>query len=356
MTLLLAVLLAGVQAPAQNSFRADTQEITYIGRVVRADGCVTADWSGTTAIVSFQGKTLTMNYDEERVDYVNVWVDRAPGVEADAVLKLEPGSHAVSLCSFGKKGSHTVYVQKRTEGETGCITFRSFETDGKLLQARPWKKRVMEIIGDSYTCGYGVEAPDRDSPAIPEEENCNKSYSGILGRYFDADVVRISHSGRGIVRNYGDGDPDQTMPVRYLRALDEKAVPVWEPAYRPDIVVIYLGTNDFSIQKQPSLEAWSKAYKTLLEEIRTFYGEEVPILCVASNANILLADYVRDVARGCGIPNVSWTAIHTGGHNITGDLGAAWHPNYQGMRKVAFLMAPYIATLTGWDLPATAVQ
>lgn len=354
--LLFVVLLAGVQAPAQNSFRADSKEITYIGRVVRADGTVTADWSGTTAVVTFQGRTLTMNYDEARVDYVNIWIDREPDVEADAVLKLETGAHAVELCNFKKKGTHTVYIQKRTEGETGCITFRSFNTDGVLLPSRPWKKRIIEIVGDSYTCGLGVEAPDSSSPARAEEENCNKSYSGILGRFFDADVVRISHSGRGIVRNYNDGDPAGTMPVRYLRALDEKENPVWEPSYHPDIVVIYLGTNDFSVRKQPYLETWRRSYQILLEEIRAFHGDEVPILCVASSINALLGDYVKEAALHCGLPGVYWAAISKGAHNDQSDMGAIGHPNYWGMRKVAACMAPYIATLTGWELPAIPLQ
>ena len=346
-TILLAMLLAGVHALAQS---ADVPEITYIGRTLKAGGTVQADWIGTMAVVRFQGRTLELDYANSGITWLNIWVDREPGVEADAVVNLE-AEGTLELARFKKAGENTVYVQKRTEGENGLLTFKAFRTDGHLLQARPWKDRVIEIIGDSYTCGYGVEAPDRDSPAIPEEENCNKSYSGILGRYFGADVVRISHSGRGIVRNYGDGDPEQTMPVRYLRTFDEKESPVWKADYRPDIVVIYLGTNDFSIGKQPSLESWCAGYKTLLEEIRFNYGPEVPILCVASNANVLLGDYVKEAALHSGVPNVYWTAIMTGAHNVHSDLGAAWHPNYQGMRKVASLIAPYIATLTGWDLP-----
>ena len=70
LSILLAVLLVGVQVLAQNRFSADSEEITYIGRVVRADGNVTADWSGTTAIVSFQGKALTLHYDEAKLDYI----------------------------------------------------------------------------------------------------------------------------------------------------------------------------------------------------------------------------------------------------------------------------------------------
>lgn len=347
MTILLAMLLAGAQALAQV---ADSPEITYIGRTCRDNGCVSADWSGTLAIVRFQGKSLQMEYENSGTVWLNVWVDREPDAKADAVVKLEPQG-TLSLASFKKAGEHTVYVQKRTEGEYGCLTFKAFTTDGQLLQARPRKERVIEFIGDSYTCGYGVEAPNRDCHFTTDEENCNLSYSGILGRYFDADVVRISHSGRGIVRNYDDGDPGKTMPVRYRQTFDAREEPLWTPDYRPSVVVIYLGTNDFSTGRQPQLEPWCAAYRQLLEQVRAYYGEEVPILCVASNASEMMGRYVQEAALHSGLSNIYWTAIHSGAHNLEGDMGADWHPNYAGMRKVASCMAPYIATLAGWDLP-----
>ena len=353
--ILLAVFLSGSALQAPKAFDADSPEITYIGRVLRDSGAVRTDWSGTSAIVRFEGKTLLLSYEDTGTDFVNVWVDKEPEAEADAVLKLE-GAATVELASFKKKGEHTVFIQKRTEGECGCITFKSFSTDGVLLPARPMKERVIEVIGDSYTCGYGVEAPDRSSPAISGEENCNKSYSGILGRFFDADVVRVAHSGRGIIRNYGDGDPGGEMPSRYKGTFDCQEGPLWEPSYTPSIVVIYLGTNDFSVGKQPGLNYWCRAYKELLSQVRSNYGPDVPILCVASNADPLLADYVKAAVERADLPNVSWTAIFPQGHNITSDLGAAWHPNYQGMRKVASLMVPYISTITQWPLPVKPVE
>lgn len=350
-----AAALMAASAYGQNTFSAADSSLTYIGRVQRIDGAVRFDWSGTMAAVRFEGRNLSLEYEDSGLDYVNVWTDKEPSAEADCVLKLQ-GSGTLSLASFKKKGVHTVYIQKRTEGEFGTITFRSFTTDGRLLQARPWKERVIEFIGDSYTCGYGVEAPDRSSPMNLDEENCNKSYSGILGRLFDADVVRVSHSGRGVARNYGAGTLDGEMPARYLRTFDCAEEPLWEPAYTPDIVVIYLGTNDFSVSMQPSLDYWCKAYGDLLAQVRTNYGPDVPILCVASNADPLLADYVKAAVERCGQSGVSWTAVFQGAHNITTDLGASWHPNYSGMRKVAALMAPYIATLTGWEFPLKPLE
>lgn len=36
--------------------------------------------------------------------------------------------------------------------------------------------------------------------------------------------------------------------------------------------------------------------------------------------------------------------------------GANWHPNYQGQKKMAMLITPYIASITGWDFPTKAVE
>ena len=172
------------------------------------------------------------------------------------------------------------------------LTFTSFCTDGTFSQARSIKERTIEFIGDSYTCGYGTESSSKHDKFLAETENCNLTYAAISGRYFDADIVHISHSGRGIVRNYNSIDPGETMVKKYDQTFDEVDSLKWEASgFTPDIVVIYLGTNDFSKNLQPSLTSWSREYKKLLTMIRQNYGEEVPILCVASKASRLMGDY-----------------------------------------------------------------
>lgn len=346
---LLLLTLAALPALAQ----ASRGEITYIGRVEKDGDAVLANWTGAMAIVRFQGKTLSLVFEDSGCDFVNVWVDQEPGVTADQVLKLE-GAGTMELARFRKAGEHVVYIQKRTEGEQGCIRFKDFVTDETLLQARPLGERVIEIVGDSYTCGYGTESASRDEPFRSSEENCNLSYSGILGRYFDADVIRVAHSGRGIARNYG-GFQGSLMPELYRHVHDDARSPIWEPDYHPDIVLIYLGTNDFSTGLQPSLEAWLAGYLDLLSAIRAFHPG-VPVLCVASKANPLLEDYVKEAATRCELPGVHWAALQADIHNDTTDLGASWHPNHRGQRKVASAMAPYIATVTGWELPLKPLE
>ena len=353
------LLSSSSSALARETVKASDSRITFVGRTaVSAEGAVSFDWSGVYAHVAFEGSSLEMRCSDTHVNYFNVWIDKQMVPQHDFVVTTK-GDTTIILAQKLKKGRHEVTIQKRSEGEQGTVSITSFATDGSFVQASPRKARHIEFIGDSYSCGYGTEAASREEPFRPAEENCNLSYDCIIGRYFDADVSLICHSGLGIDRNYDDSKAYSTMTVKYSQTYDMFSEEQWQPengGYTPDIVVIYLGTNDFSTSRQPSFSAWSKNYKVLLEKVRGFYGEDVPILCVASNADPLLGEYVERTVAGCGITGVSWTSIQTGAHNLTGDLGASWHPNYSGMRKVASCMIPYISTLTGWDLPFKTVE
>lgn len=352
---LLALALQAVAQVAANDSR-----VVYSGRTAVQDGAVSFDWSGTTIKIKFKGTRLQMLCSDTKADYFNLWVDKAPGVREDRVIEVAGQQQTVTLVSGLKKGVHEIVLQKRTEGEQGRFTAHSFSTDGELLQADGLKMRHIECIGDSYTCGYGTESADRDDPFLAATENCNLAYGFILGRFFDAEVNLVSHSGRGVVRNYGDfGSEAETMTVKYSQTFDEGSDTQWDQTsavFKPDIVIIYLGTNDFSVGKQPTIAAWCTNYIQLLGKVRANHGPDVPVLCVASKADEKLAEYVKTAVERSGIKNVSWTAIYDRAHNDTSELGASWHPNYQGQRKVAACMAPYVSTLTGWDFPVKPIE
>lgn len=344
-------LLLSARIPASSDM------ISYSGRVLAKDGKVGFDWSGVTVHLKFKGTSLSMKCSDTGHDFFNVWIDKVPGVTQDSVLEATGVEIELEICSGLENVEHDVFIQKRTEGEQGRVTIESFSTDGAFLKAINTKGRSIEFIGDSYTCGYGTEGKDRNEPFRASEENCNLTYAAILGRFFDAEIRLVSHSGRGVSRNYDDADPENTMVERYSRMFDEDPDSRWsahKEGYRPDAVVIYLGTNDFSVGKQPSLDKWCSDYSKLLGLVRDNYGENVPVLCVSSK----LTDgyYVREAVHRSGYKNVHWTSIQQDVHNDTTELGSSWHPNYEGHRKVACCMAPYISTITGWDMPVKPLE
>lgn len=336
-----------IETPASDS------RIEYTGRTFANGPEVSYDWSGVYLRVRFDGPYLAMKCSDTRNTWFNQWTDKEMSPEADKVFMVGAKDTLIVLAEGLGKGVHEVILQKRTEGEQGRFTIHSFLSQGELLQAEGRKERHIEFIGDSYTCGYGTESHDRNDPFLAETENCNLTYAAVTARYFGADFNLVSHSGQGIVRNYDNAGPGYHMPHRYKQVFNTAKEPLWEPsmgAYTPDVVVIYLGTNDFSTGEQPLEVNFRNNYIALLQKIKANYGEEIPILCMGSNANPYLYDYIRSAVVVSGLKKVAYMTVSNFAHNYEDDMGASWHPNYQGHIKVASCMIPYISTLTGWPM------
>ena len=357
---ILALLLAGAAfvAAARERIPAADSRITYVGRtLVAQDGTVSFDWSGVYARIAFTGGYLALEAGDTGKDYFNVWIDREPSAEPDKVVVIDKETTVVLFSQKERKPlAHKVVIQKRTEGEQGRATFRAFEADG-FLQAEGVRERMIEVIGDSYTCGYGSENSVREDPFRPEDENPAKTYADIIGRYFGADILRVAHSGQGIDRNYNDAGRGWHMPQRYFQTFDLAREPAWTFAgEKPDITVIYLGTNDFSTDRQPSFSAFRDGYIRLLKAVKEHYGDAHPILCVAPKHTLDHHDYIRRVVESCGMPDVYYAGLPVEVHNNDSDLGASWHPNYTGHLKKAYSLIPVISTLTGWTLENKPVE
>ena len=374
-TLLTAAVLAAVSMSAapkteETAIKASDSRITYIGRTEVKDGNVSFDWTGVYARVRFQGNSLSFKVSDTKKNYYNVWLDGSMDTTPDKVVAVHGSDTTIVIFSadelkarFGKdrkaaRAPHQVILQKRTEGEQGITTISEFITDGEFLQADAPKERVIEYIGDSYTCGYGTESPNTER-FKPETENQNLTYACAVARYFDADQIVVAHSGMGIVRNYNSKFTDYCMPERYLQTFDGVKETQWDAkssSVKPDITVIYLSTNDFSRGMQPAERLFVKNYIKLLKEIKDNYGEGHTILCMTPKHDYLMFEYIRKVVDSCGLRNVHIMTLTNSVHNNVEDMGADGHPNYNGHRKIAYTVIPYISTITGWEMNDNIVK
>ena len=261
-----------IETPASDS------RIEYTGRVLTEGNDVSYDWSGVYARIRFKGSSLAVRCSDTGNSWFNVWIDKEMDPVMDSKFMVAAKDTVIYLASGLGKGEHTVILQKRTEGEQGRITLHSFISQDEILQADGRKGRHIEFVGDSYTCGYGTESASKNDPFEARTENCALTYAAITARYFDADYNLVSHSGQGIARNYDDFRPGYNMPDRYSQTFDMDENTVWDAskaAYRPDAVVIYLCTNDFSTGRQPHQTAFCNRYVELLNKIRNNYPEDV---------------------------------------------------------------------------------
>lgn len=165
---------------------------------------------------------------------------------------------AITVFEGNEKRDAEIRLIKLNEGNS-LFALREILTDGKIepLPDRPLK---MEFIGDSITCGYGVEGKSELETFTTATENAAKGYAFLTAEALDADAVLTCFSGHGIVSGY-TGDPavrngaDLVPPYYEKEGRNEFRLPTGKYAqeterdfsrFQPDYIVLNLGTNDLS--------------------------------------------------------------------------------------------------------------
>jgi hypothetical protein len=145
------------------------------------------------------------------------------------------------------QGTHTVWIYKATEASTGPIFIG--EITGKGL--RPLQEPVgpmIEFIGNSITCGAAADPSETPCGigSYQDQHNAYYAYGPRIARALGVHFMLSSVSGIGIYRNWNSDGP--TMPQVYENAdFELSSNRAWDfTRYKPEIVSIALGTNDFS--------------------------------------------------------------------------------------------------------------
>jgi lysophospholipase L1-like esterase len=308
------------------------------------------DWPGSYIRAKFEGTSCALRLRDGNNLYAVTIDNQAPNV-------LETDTATVYAVAAGLKDTvHTILIEKRTEAFVGTGEFLGFILDDgkKLVKQNSMPDRRIEFIGNSITCGYGVEGESANSPFKPETESATLSYAALTGRALNADYAMVAYSGRGVVRNYGDKNKtsDEPMPSLYNRTICADSTLVWDfSSWIPQVVVINLGTNDFSTQPHPDKEVFQQAYKQLINRVQSQYAD-VSIFCISGPMiGEPCGSYVNELVNQCKQDNSNQKVYYIGIDTsvlTTSDFGSDWHPNIQGQQKIADRVIPVIKEKMNW--------
>lgn len=249
---------------------------------------------------------------------------------------------------------HRVRIVKRSESPWAAGEFGGFI--GAVLPKPPARSRQIEFIGDSLTAGYGNLSTTRDCSAnggIDLNTNADLTFGALTARALGADYQINAFSGRGMVRNYNGGEPGTSYRSYYDRALLNVDGDVWQNpgTWRPQLVVIGLGTNDFSTALRPGeqwptpeslVAAYKSAYHGFLDELRARYGPRTTIVVSVPEATGAFADAVRQIAQERDDSRVRyWNYADP----ALDRLGCDWHFSQRDHRLISALLTDYIARL-----------
>jgi lysophospholipase L1-like esterase len=225
-------------------------------------------------VARFSGTSLDAQLYDDGPFIFRAVVDGAP----QAAFTSTAGQATYHLAAGLAAGDHTVELYRQTEGAQGTSRLVGLSAGGGALEAPPaGPGRLLEVIGDSISCGYGELGALSDSDCFPTESAYDTA-AAMTARALGADVSIIAASGRGVIRNYG-GDTTDTMPMVYARAITNAAAPAWDFRVEPQAVIINLGTNDISNNKGDPGAAFRDTYLQLVETVRGHYPDAY-IFCI----------------------------------------------------------------------------
>ena len=267
----------------------------------------------------------------------------------DARLTAKDAS--VTVFEGDEKRDAEIRLIKLNEGNS-LFALKEIMTDGTVepLPNRPLK---MEFIGDSITCGYGVEGKSEMETFTTATENAAKAYAFLTAEALNADVVLTCYSGHGIISGYtGDpaviNDADLVPPYYEKEGRNEWRLPTGKyaqetdrdfSAFQPDYIVLNLGTNDLSWCQTDEARGqyFSEQYTAFLKTVRR-NNPGARILCalgvMGTGLNPALQRAVESYRRETGDGQVRLLMLEE--QNAVRDgYGADYHPSAITQRLLA---------------------
>lgn len=304
-------------------------------------------WPGLYFESAFDGTSIDFTLGTGEV-ILNVLVD---GRTVDRLVKPAAGRYRIEGLTQGR---HHVRIEAVTESQSGPNEFGGFALAGGgkpvPVDVRP---RQIEFIGDSHTVGYGNTSRTRDcteADVWATTDNA-QAFGAKVARHYDADYQINAISGRGIVRNY-DGFAADTLPQAYPFTLFDHANRYDEAAWQPQIVVIALGTNDFSTALHDG-ERWANrdalhadyeaTYVRFVRQLRAAHPAAFFILWATDMADgEIQAEAGKVVARlqSDGERRIGFLAI-----NELAMTGCHWHPSVADDDAIAARLIALIDTI-----------
>ncbi len=339
------------------SYPADDTFVKPLGRTFMRDGARILSHTCSGVEFAFRGTsadiTLTSNCKASKARAA-FYVDGE--LVKDTMLNSK--EETFKIFESNEPKNCIISVVKLSEAAYSNIGVKSINVTSEYgIIPTPARKHKIEFIGDSITCGYGVDAADQYEAFSTTNENGAKTYAALVGKHFKADYNIISWSGIGVYSSYTESSkPNQSFllpPIYGKTAPNELSNDMWDfSQWQPDLVVINLGTNDNTWTKgiQDRADIFGEAYYKFIEQVREANPNAYIICSLGVMGSKLLPEIKEQVAL---------YSANTGDYKITtfefdyrdgvnDGFGAGFHPSAVTHQKMADKLIPFISELLGW--------
>lgn len=357
----------------------EKENLIWCGRYLDHNGIRYFDYSASGFCFVMKGKraeTVILSdpdsWDEANKGVLGIFVTEGSDTgiaaipeEPTARITLSKRENHIVLFDSPVEKTVTVRVMKFSEAAFGYAGFTSLELEGDLLSSpespATASQLKLEFIGDSITCGYGIEGVWEKDTFTTQQERPDKAYAFLTAKALGAQVQLCSWSGIGLISNYVDPEtimlPDTHWLMQANWPYTDKSLSlrlgiepeVWDGAgYEPDIVVIHLGTNDISWVR--GMEERRLEYTAQLRQLIEAVHRRSPRAKICCCLGIMGEQLNASVEEAVNLfkkdfPNVAAKAVLFTQQLEEDGIAADWHPSAVTHKKAAELLAEALRTL-----------
>ncbi len=316
-----------------------------VGRIQEVNGAVYLEHSASNITLTgdFSGDVHCSLY----VEAASYPMDQ-PGlfVEVDGAMQYYPLNTVeeyvrVKVASDLKPGRHTITISKSTDARNDSLFLYAVSYSGYLEKSEGADRRI-EFLGDSITAGAGVFHPQTQSELFARYGQTASyfSYAHLTAGLLDADYYAVANSGWQLCYTVSPSYTIQRV-YPYATMRDTTASGYYDFSWQPQVVVINLGTND-----------WARTQAEIQENVRG-------LLALVRQKNPYAALVWAYGAMDSDHPSVAWiqTAVEAFAredqnayfvHLPENTSGGSNHPDAQGHRAIAEVLAAEIRAIMGW--------
>ena len=356
--------------------RITAANVKLLGRTFSLNGTLWLSYSASGAEWEFFGTSCTVTLTGDFLSSDEIHSPRY-AIEADGVRIIDTtlvesmkNTSAAAKCvkhiviADTMPAHHVVRVIKLSESADSTLGIEGVMCDGEMHPTAA-SERKMEIIGDSITCGYGVDGALGEIYRTANED-ATKGYAYLTAQMLKADYSLVSFSGYGIVSGYTETGVRRaeclvpplygTMGESYGAFADRekpREIPWDFTKFVPDVCVLNLGTNDASYcgEDPARRREYISGYKAFLSTVRAC-NPAAQLVCILGTMDTRLCDAMETAAseyrEETGDSRVATLRMTLQDMEKDG-AGVDWHPSAVTHKKAAAELTAFLRKLLGWD-------
>ena len=301
-------------------FSLPSDYLRFIGRTkTTASGLIFDHAASAIEFQGFMTGDVVLTATSSGDSFFTVYVD---GERVDTRFETR-GSKAMTIATFEGQYFHTIRVVRQNEIAWSQCLLRSLKITGYLFEAPEDRGLYIEFYGDSLTSAFGnIGDPSDPAPHdVPKYQDATQSYAFLTTEALNADCSILAMSGVGLATGHYDYHFLHYFS-KYSHKRGSEAFS-FEGARVPDMAVVRLGANDFSVGC--TREQYVSRAKELIDYIRSGYQKNVPIIWMHGSRGGDFNEWLKELSNYYGGEEGGFYLLELGWRDY--GVGAGGHPN-----------------------------